>query len=241
MTTQLLPPEFLVQRAAAVRRFWASRDRAGRQPRDRGQGGQRDAVTHGRNMDGFVDLVRLVAQHCGLAEGAVIAERSRVVLPGYFRATKSWDVLVFHERRLLAAFEFKSQAGSFGNNFNNRSEEAIGSALDLWVAHREGAYHAGDPRPPFLGWLMLLEECTASTTPVKCDEPHFPAFLPFRGASYATRYQLLCDRLMEQRLYDAAALLLSDPETQSCTACSPATSVDSLFTAFAARMLTLVA
>jgi hypothetical protein len=48
-----------------------------------------------------------------------------VTLPGYFRPTKLWDVLVIHDKRLLAAIELKSQVGpSFGNNFNNRTEEA---------------------------------------------------------------------------------------------------------------------
>ena len=50
---------------------------------------------------------------------------------------------------LLAAFEFKSQVGpSFGNNFNNRTEEALGSATDLWTAFREGAFQTSQ-RP----WL----------------------------------------------------------------------------------------
>lgn len=35
---------------------------------------------------------------------------------------------------LLAAIELKSQSESFGNNFNNRSEEVIGSARDFWLA-----------------------------------------------------------------------------------------------------------
>ena len=39
--------------------------------------------------------------------------------------------------RLLAVIELKSQVGpSFGNNFNNRTEEAIGSAVDFWTAYR---------------------------------------------------------------------------------------------------------
>ena len=63
--------------------------------------------------------------------------------------------------QLGAAIEFKSQVGpSFGNNFNNRSEEAIGSATDVWAAYREGAFRPS-PRP-FLGYLMLLEDCAAS-------------------------------------------------------------------------------
>ena len=48
------------------------------------------------------------------------------------------------------AVEFKSQVGpSFGNNFNNRTEEAIGNAEDIWTAYREGRF--GRHRAPLLG------------------------------------------------------------------------------------------
>jgi len=61
-------------------------------------------------------------------------------LPGYFRPTKSWDLVVVSDEQLFASIEFNSHVGpSFGNNFNNRVEEALGSASDLWMAYREGA------------------------------------------------------------------------------------------------------
>ena len=187
-----------------------------------------------------------------------------MILPGYFRATKNWDVLVVHRDRLLAAFEFKSQVGSFGNNFNNRAEEAVGSATDLWVANHEGAYgRAGasndgqaalkeEPalnpnlrqggKPPFVGWLMLLEDCPDSMEPVSVEEPHFPVFPEFRGASYADRYRILCERLIERRLYDAAALVLSTrPAGRNRPAphrsLSGLTSARQLFASFAGRLL----
>ncbi|MEE4605477.1 MAG: PaeR7I family type II restriction endonuclease, partial [Desulfobacteraceae bacterium] len=82
-------------------------------------------------------------------------------MPGYFRPTKLWDLLVMNEGRLVAALEFKSQVGpSFGNNFNNRTEEALGTAHDLWTAYREGAF--GEQTRPFVGWLMLLEDAPKS-------------------------------------------------------------------------------
>lgn len=222
------------------------------------QGGGRDAVLGGKNMDGFVDLVRVVVSHCGLPDDILYVRRSKVILPGFFRATKNWDVLVVHEKRLLAVFEFKSQVGSFGNNFNNRSEEVIGSAADLWVAHHHGAYGGvpksrtrvqeyapavlnpaiqSDPRPPFLAWLMLLEECDASTRPIRCDEPHFPVFDEFRDASYARRYQLLCERLVERQLYSAAALELTPTNQDRHRALSPATSIRNMFAELAGRIL----
>ena len=213
------------------------------------QGGTRDAVTSGKNMDGFCELVRAVAVHCGLPVNAIHTRRGSGTLPGYCRATKTWDVLVIFGGRLIAAFE--SQVGSFANNFNNRTEEVIGSAADLWVAHRQGAFttiRAGtatagaataDPRPPFFGWLMLLEDCLASQASITVDEPHYKAFPEFQKASYARRYQLLAERLVKEQLYGAAALLLSSAEGEAQTGAhrelSAASSHRTLFAEFAAR------
>ncbi len=108
----------------------------------------------------------------------------------------------------MAAVEFKSQVGpSFGNNFNNRTEEAIGNAVDLWTAFREGALGAA-PRP-FVGWLMLLEDCDKSRSPVRDTSPHFPVFPEFNGASYAERYHILCQKLMQEQLYSTSSVILS--------------------------------
>lgn len=256
MKPNLLPTDFDACATEAVRLFWHGRSGV---KLERTQGGSRDAVVGGKNMDGFVALVRLVADHCGLPAEAVHTRKSKVVLPGFFRATKNWDVLVIHQRRLLGVFEFKSQVGSFGNNFNNRSEEVIGSAADLWVAHHHGAYGEGphrgrnrvsedapallnpsiqsDPRPPFLAWLMLLEESQASLTPVRCEQPHFPVFEEFHHASYAQRYQILCERLVERQLYSAAALELSVAGSPNHRALSPATSIRNLFAEFSGKLL----
>lgn len=256
MSVDLLPSDFDELVTAAVRLFWSSRTPG---IVSGGQGGTRDSVIGGKNMDGFVRVLEAVANHCNLPSSSVHIKKSAVVLPGFFRATKNWDVLVIHESRLLAVFEFKSQVGSFGNNFNNRSEEVIGSAADLWVAHHHGAYGGGtnrsrnqvsddapallnpvitsDPRPPFLAWLMLLEECDASLRSVRCDAPHYPVFAEFEGASYARRYQILCERLVERQLYSAAALELTQSGENTHRAMSPATSIRNLFSEFAGRAL----
>ena len=130
---------------------------------------------------------------------------------GFFRPTKEWDLIAVHDKRLLAIVEFKSQVGSFGNNFNNRVEEALGNATDLHTAYREGAFK---PSPaPWLGYLMLLQQIPKSTEPVKVKEPHFPVLRVWRGSpSYAKRYELFCQRLVRERLYDAACFLLSEEE-----------------------------
>lgn len=88
-----------------------------------------------------------------------VRTRTALELPGYFRATKKWDLIVVSNGALVLAMEFKSQAGkSIGNNVNNRSEEAVGSAKDIWTAFREGRF--GQFPPPFLGYLFLLKIAT---------------------------------------------------------------------------------
>jgi len=108
----------------------------------------------------------------------------------------------------LAGIEFKSQVGSFGNNYNNRTEEAIGSATDIWAAYREGAFKPS--ARPWLGYMMLLENAPDSTRPVKAQEPHFKVFPEFKSASYARRYEILLTKLVRERLYDSACFLLSN-------------------------------
>jgi hypothetical protein len=107
----------------------------------------------------------------------------------------------------LATIEFKAHVGpSFGNNFNNRTEEALGSAADFSAAYREGAFR-GSPRP-WLGYLMLLEDSINSKRPFDVAQTHFQVFEEFRGASYAKRYEILLTKLARDRMYDAAGLIL---------------------------------
>lgn len=162
-------------------------------------------------MDGFIDLFSDIITDAGMPGNCIFRKRA-VELPGFFRPTKEWDLLVVCEQTLVAAIEAKSQVGpSFGNNFNNRTEEAIGSALDLWTAFREKAYL--DSPPPFLGYFFMLEDCDASNKPVKVKEPHFKVFHEFSGASYMKRYELFCRKLVLERHYTASAFIGSSSHT----------------------------
>ncbi len=228
---------YSLQIQEAIKRFWSTRDR-----QSESQGattglrdtGARSAVTGGRQMDGFVTIVRKLLIEAGLPDAAIYSE-SRLELPGYFRAEKQWDLVVIVEGTLLAAFEFKSQVGpSFGNNFNNRTEEALGSTTDLWTAFREGAFHAA--QRPWLGYLMLLEECPGSTNPVSVRQPHFPVFPVFQNASYVRRYELLLTHMIRERLYDSACFLLSQ-RTSVLSGDFREISPDLAFTQFASSFL----
>jgi len=201
----------------AVKTFWGKRAAARKKQIESGKvdQGERAGVTAGKNMDGFLDLVKEVVCRNGLKRAEVCLKRRVLTLPGYFRPTKLWDMLVMNNGRLVAAIEFKSQVGpSFGNNFNNRAEEAIGIAVDFWTAYREGAF--GDSPRPFAGWLMLVEDCDGSRSPVRDSSNHFPVFPEFSGTAYANRYNILCRKLVQEHLYTTASLLLS-PRTAGDT------------------------
>lgn len=194
----------------AVKAFWGNREAAKQKQIGSGKAdqGERAGVTGGKNMDGFIALILDVVRANGLAHAQIHQKRALLTLPGYFRPTKLWDLLVIHKGELIAAIELKSQVGpSFGNNFNNRTEEAIGTAHDLWTAYREEAF--GKHPRPFVGWLMVVEDAPKSRSPVRDVSPHFPVFEEFRGASYLRRYDLLCQKLVQEQLYTTAALIAS--------------------------------
>lgn len=197
----------------AVSHYWQTRKAQREKQKKRGvsDAGLRSAVTGGAQMDGFIRLFIEIIVGAGMDEGYVFRKK-RLELPGFFRPTKEWDLVVVKSGHLIAAIEAKSQVGpSFGNNFNNRTEEAMGSALDLWTAFREGAFNGGIQ--PFLGYFFMLEDCKGSTRPVRVKEPHFKVFPEFVGASYMRRYELFCRKLVLERHYTAASFITSESES----------------------------
>ena len=193
----------------SIRYFWQTREKQHKQQEESGKTdqGSRSAVTGGKQMDGFVELIKSLALINGIQDSEIFTNKS-LELPGFFRPTKKWDLLVVADNHLVAALELKSQIGpSFGNNFNNRTEEAMGSALDIWTAFRKGAF--GDSIAPWLGYLMLLEDCPQSKCRVAVQEPHFKVFDEYRDASYAKRYELFCRKLVLERHYSASCFLMS--------------------------------
>lgn len=195
----------------SVKLFWGNREAAKLKQINTGKAdqGERAGVTAGKNMDGFLELILEVIKENGLGHAEIYQNKGMLTLPGYFRPTKLWDLLVIYKGELIAAIELKSQVGpSFGNNFNNRTEEAIGTAHDLWTAYREGAF--GKQTRPFVGWLMMVEDAPESRRPVKDRSPHFPIFEEFKNASYLQRYDVLCQRLVQEQLYTNATILASE-------------------------------
>jgi hypothetical protein len=163
-------------------------------------------------MDGFAQEITKVLLDIGQKPSNIYTKRRVNTIPGFYRPTKDWDLLVVEDGHLRAVLEFKAQAGpSFGNNYNNRVEESIGNAVDLWTAYREGAFRMSPQ--PWLGYLFLLEDVRGSRTPVRVGQHHFPVFPEFVDASYAKRYELLCRKLVRERQYSAACFMLSNRDT----------------------------
>ncbi len=175
--------------------------------------GLRSGVTAGKHLDPLAAVVAKVFIDAGIPQESVYRSR-RVEVPGYFRAEKKWDLVIVHEGELVAAVEFKSMLGSYGNNLNNRAEEAIGNAHDLLQAYEEGGL-GRSTRPPWLGFLYVVQQEDKSTRPVATKAPHFAVDEVFDGASYTDRTVWLCRRLVQKRLYAGACVVVStgaDPD-----------------------------
>jgi Restriction endonuclease XhoI len=97
----------------AVAHYWQMRS-AQRKKQEKSGGkadqGLRSAVTGGAQMDGFINLFTELVTQAGIPERYIFRKKA-VELPGFFRPTKEWDLLVVKEETLIAAIEAKSQVG----------------------------------------------------------------------------------------------------------------------------------
>ncbi len=196
----------------AVKTMWATR--AGQADKQAVSGkidaGTRGTVTGGRHLDSFALILADLARAAGFAEDE-IRFRSGVEVPGFYRPTKKWDVVVIRDQRLCAAVELKSMAGSYGNNLNNRSEEALGSAADIWAAFKAGTLGM---HQPWLGYVFVIRDEARSRAPVSIARTPLRIDPIFAGTSYIDRYGILCERMVLERQYTAAAYLSAPQGTR---------------------------
>lgn len=220
---------------SAVKNFWTVRN-----------GGS--GVLGGKTLDGFIALISQVVESSNLENFQIHTGKNTSQLPGYFRPHKSWDIVVTSNGYLVAAVELKSQVGSIGNNFNNRTEEVLGSGLDLSTAIEENAFLPGIR--PFMGYLILVEDSETTRRSAQINMDNFPVMQGFladensrdtnyqpvngkyprvAGVSYLERYEILCRKLMAKRIYDAASAMVASSEnsdTGDYRNLSASTSVD---------------
>src|SRR5690349_14744358 len=91
----------------AIMAFWGNRQKAKQKQIEAGvvDQGERAGVTGGKNMDGFTALIIDLVKGNGLANASIHQQRALLTLPGFFRPTKLWDLLVLNNGRLVAAIE----------------------------------------------------------------------------------------------------------------------------------------
>lgn len=193
----------------AVQYYWASRRSAAKKNAEgeRVDQGLRGAATGGQALNQFVNVMQWLVEQSGFTGAQVGLRRGAIALPGYYRPSKQWDLVVTHEGDVVAAIEFKSHMGlsQLGKNYNNRKEEAIGSAADFWASWRSLKY--GEDQRPFLGWFILVQESHESTRPLPSRVSYGSVDPQFKSASFLERYDIMCRRVAEEGLYTAAGVM----------------------------------
>lgn len=227
---------------AALLAYWTARNDAAEAQAAKGavDQGARSGVTAGGHMNWIAALCADVARSAGAHPNAVFyagpkgADFTRphvkqgYTLPGWFRPTKEWDVVVYDPSGdVIAAIELKSQNGpSYSNNANNRMEEAIGNSYDLKKAVVEGLI----PAMPWMGYVYVIEDDVVSTRDCSDRAPsRYPLDNTFLGWTYTERVRLLAKRLVEDNHYDSAwAVKTSRPECGGTLQCPVLTAQDRL-------------
>jgi hypothetical protein len=163
-------------------------------------------VRGGKHFDEIIALLAKFFLEAGYPPKDIRVARE-LELPGYYRPQKKWDLVVAHRGTLVAAFELKALGGpSFGNNYNNRVEEALGSAVDL----RRAALAESFPgEKPWLGYFFIMQDAAGSRSPVRLARSAFAVEDIWKSTSYQRRFAIFCERLMVEGLYDAVCYITS--------------------------------
>lgn len=174
--------------------------------------GQRSQVTSGKHLDGIANIIAADIEACGVDSKDIHTGNTNVELPGWFRATKKWDILALRGNDLIAAVELKSIYASYGNNLNNRAEEAVGESTDAMYSVDRKLMNT--TTPPLFAYALIVKKDQKSSS--KCNapkEPFFKADPVFTDTSYIERFEILCQRLRREGLFGAVWFVVVDPAT----------------------------
>lgn len=139
----------------------------------------------------------------GVLEKDVFIDRGKLSIPGWFRRDKQWDVLAYGKKGLIAAIELKSILSSYGNNTNNRIEEALGSGIDSAYASKYGLYSSDEtePYPPIFAYVMIIgddDKSNALLMGKKLDNRLKPD-PNFEITSYIGRHAIALKRMLREK------------------------------------------
>lgn len=194
----------------AVEAYWGEKDRqrvAAELSGSTAEGSSK-AVRGGGHFNPIANLIARFFLDAGYPSESIHASGAKIRLPGYYRPTKKWDLVVVHNDVLVAAIELKALGGpSFGNNYNNRVEEALGNAVDVERSNWRGLV---GKEKPWLGYFFIIQDELGSSKPGGATRAAaFPPEGVWRGASYQDRFVLTGERMLDEGLYDAVCYLVS--------------------------------
>ncbi len=203
-------PQTKAELNAAMQAYWAlkAQQLAAAEAMESTAEGSAKAVRGGGHFEPVVKLIASFFTDAGYPVSSIHASGQATILPAYLRPTKNWDLVVVHRGVLVAAIEVKALGGpSFGNNYNNRLEEAIGCSVDLTAAN---AADLVGPEKPWLGYFFVMEDHPGSRSIVRPRSSRsFPVDPEWHGHSYQTRYAVTGRRLLDSKMYDAVCYLVS--------------------------------
>lgn len=182
--------------------------------------GNAKAVRGGGHFNPVANLLARFFTDAGYPAESIAASGRKTILPGYFRPNKAWDLVVVHREVLVAAIELKALGGpSYGNNYNNRVEEALGNAVDLSHANRVGLMGR---EKPWLGYFFLLDDSPEARQPREPrTNPMIPSAPEWPVLSYRERFSLTGRRLVDEGLYDAVCYITASKSEPSPTEPEP--------------------
>jgi len=185
----------------AITWFWGSRAaQTGGIGHSQGAAG-RDAVVGGQHLNEIRDLIASELVRLGAPQSAIKTSGKWKNMPGYFRPTKNWDLAVVNnQNQVIALFELKSMSSSYGNNANNRTEEAIANSVELDYAVKMGFV----PIRPWLAYIFVIQDEPASRSKsTRRASAAYPIDQTFTNASYVDRMAMVVQRLVSAGFYDA--------------------------------------
>jgi len=195
----IVQESILEEHVEAALREWVSvraEQKERSEARGNAQQGNRAAVVSGKHLDAVNALI--IAEIKRIAgPGLEFREGRAATLPGYYRATKNWDLVVLREGVPLLAVEYKSMFGSEAKNLNNRADEIFGMAEDS----RQAEAHGLLPENMKRAYVFIMGITPNSTKPVTTANGVGAVDPAFRHASYLDRAAIMCERMRETHLF----------------------------------------
>ncbi len=215
--------------------FWREKGEAAKRTTAAGREGFGAQARDARHMLTLGAFVRQMFIDAGLDEDEVYVDRA---IPGYYRRSKSWDVVAMHKGHLVGVVELKSQVGSEGNNGNNRIEEALGNTFD--AAKAQELNQAFGLLPVWTAFCIVFGSNPSAARPVQMrSAPLYRIDPVFDGMTYGDQWAIAVERFVLTGAYDAGWMVetwLDEDGYVDYNEPVPAATIETLWTQIEARV-----